>query len=206
MIFSILLYVIVWTLLFWSFMYWWSLPWIFLWILAPSFLVAKDFFVFGNGWVVWAVPHVMIDWKQIDSDVGAKKIPWRYPVVLLVRKYCFPLFLMLYLVYVLIDTTKIRNLHVSTFFMVMNESFLLFMTMVSWIVMLFWEQYDKQYILKEKSKKLWVLYIILIYFLSALGWYIVLQQVIELWVVGMMIGNIVVLLLFFVGLLLLEEE
>lgn len=204
-IISIILYIIVWVLLYWSATYWWNLPWVYRWILAPSILIAKDFFVFWNNAEIESITISHIDWDSISNDISFKKLPRWYPIVLLVRTYCFPFFLVVYLLYLLINQTQIRNLHISTAFLVLNKNFLLFMTIITWVIMIFWEKYDDTYMIKRNSLAFGWVYFLVISLLSIIWGYIVLQQILELGIIWMVIANVVVLLLFFVGLLLMEE-
>lgn len=205
-IFSSLLYIVSFGWLIGSAKRWWSLPRIYLWILSPAILIAKDFFVVWQKASLHSLSLHTYDWAKIQDDQQSWKLPSWYSITLIVRKYVFPTFLTIYLLYLLIEKTAVWNLHVSTPFLSLNKSFLLTMTIVSWIVMFFGEKWDKRYTIHRSSITLSRFCFALIAIISVVWWYLILQEVMKLWVVWIIIANIVVLLLFFIWLLLLEED
>lgn len=205
---SVVLYGVVGLLLRWSTTKWRSLPVldVFWWILLPGILVIKDIFLFVQGGRIEAVEIEQVERTAISKATDRGRLPQWYVLTLVVRKYLFPLFLTAYLVYLLVEQTQIWELHTSLLFLWTSKTFLLVMTIVLWVVMLFGEKNDTQYTHKKDSILLWWGYVLMTICLSGIGWYIVLQQVLELKIVGMVIANIVIVLLYLVGVLLLEEE
>ncbi len=203
---SLSLYIIVFICLYWSWKHNWSLPYIFMRILAPSLLIVKDMFLFGkiryNQWVLLE----KIDRILLTNDVSEGKLSSYKALSFLVRKYIFPFLLTVYLLYLFIEQTTFMNLHVSSIFLLIDETYLLTGILFSAISMVWWEDIEEQYSVHRYSLHMKFFYYFLTIICSAVWWYVVLLKALHLWLIWMIIANIVVLLFFFLWLLLLEEE
>lgn len=146
-----------------------------------------------------------IDVSLVNKHVLEKKLPWWKAVLLYNQTYVFPVILTFYLVLLLIQQTKLFDLQLSWLFLLLNQNFVLYLVIASGIGTVFIdEQSDYQINSDSKFGAWW--YLVLSCGLSLLWAYIILWQVSELWLVGTFIGWIAWLLIFLVGMMLIDEE
>ena len=181
-----------------------SLPGIEWWVLLPGILLCKDILLFFGE--IPAIKESVLDWGRVEKQFQKWKLPRWYKLALVNRRYLFPTFLTLYMLYLLVKQTHIRDLYLSIWFLALDEQLLLFLTVISGIATIFGEQYDQQFEQTKISQTKAYGYIALSFVLSVLWGYIVLQQVLKLGVLGIIIANIVIVLIFLVGMSLLDEE
>jgi len=205
---SIVLYGVVGLILRGSTTKGWNLPFmsVYWWILVPGFLIIKDIFLFGQQGRVQSVELTTFSRWSVETDINRWTVPQWYAVTIIARKYLFPIFLTLYLLYLLVEQTQVWELHTSLLFLATSKSFLMLATIIIGVVMMFWEKYDKNYERPHRSIEMWWVYFVMTSFLSIVWWYIVLKQLIELNMMGMVMANLVIVLLYLVWVLLFEGE
>lgn len=126
----------------------------------------------------------------------------------IVIKFClFPCFLITYFLYLLIDQTHIFNLHFHYLFLITDASWLLWMTIVSWIVSVLidkknWENRTVQY----SSSILWRSYYVFCWFLWILGSVILYNQIFALTQYAYIIATTAWIGLILIGFILVEEQ
>jgi hypothetical protein len=129
-----------------------------------------------------------------------------YYYVLKNRVYVFPVVLSIYLIYLLIKQTHLWNLHNNIFYEIINENFLLVLVILSGILTIFKEDKDTHYKRVTQSMTQTYTHIWLSIFLSLLGTYILYGQVMQLWWISYIISGIVGILIFLIGILIIEDE
>jgi UDP-N-acetylmuramyl pentapeptide phosphotransferase/UDP-N-acetylglucosamine-1-phosphate transferase len=97
-------------------------------------------------------------------------------------------------------------LHLHPVFIVLDESFLMILTLVSWVGLIAYEWAEKAYQYKKHSLAQTYQMIGLSIVLSVVTWLILLEQIAELWRIGIVIANFAMILVFLVGLMLMEDE
>jgi len=189
----------------WSSWYWdISLPWIEWWLLLPLYLLMRE--VLCRMDLPGSIPTREVHRELVEQDKRAWTISLVYHMLLINRMYIFPVLLTIYLTYLVIAQTGIFWLDYSILFLALEEQLLLILTIISWIAMVIQEDKDDRYIGMSMSRSGLYMYIVLGMVLGVLWWYIVLQQTLSLWWLGIVIANIAGLLIFFVWLLLVDEE
>ncbi len=146
------------------------------------------------------------DLSRIQSWFATKQISARYYIAFLNRIYFFPFVLTVYLIYLLIQQTQLRDRHLSIWYLLLDETFLLVLTILSWLWLVYQDDQDDTY--KTSSHSLVAAY--MYYYLSAglgiLSTYIIYQQVQDLDTIWSLISVIAWVLVFLVWVLLIQEE
>lgn len=142
-------------------------------------------------------------WAFVD-DFGSQSI--RRSLAVMNRIGIFPVVLTLYLVYLLIDQTQFMNLHLEPVFIALDETFLMIVTLVSWVGLVAYEHAEKEYQYRKHSWTQTYQMIGLSVLLSVVTGLILIEQVSELGWIGLIIANIAMVLVFLVGVMLMEEE
>lgn len=168
------------------------LPWL---ILIGGLLLSIEFTKTKATWFHW--------WAFFD-DFGKQSI--RRSVSVMNRTGIFPVVLTLYLLYLLLDQTQFMNLHLQPVFLALDETLLMILTLISWVGLVAYEDAEKEYQYKQNTwsqtyQMLWLSTV-----LSIMTGLILIEQVSELWWIGLIIANIAMLLVFLVGVMLMEEE
>ena len=197
-IISVFSYLIIWGL------FSWKPNWESRLILATVCLIIKDLTLYIIEFSPVAISR--IDLPKLHWLYQDQKISIRYYVIFLNRVYFFPLILTLYLVYLLITQTQLWDLHLSVRYLMVHENFLLFLTILSGVLLVVKEEKDEQFISTKKSLPAAYGYYLLSVWLWLLSTYLIYQQVNDLWNIGSIIAIIAGVLVFLVGVLLMEEE
>jgi len=146
------------------------------------------------------------DLTQIKQWYMDQKISIRYYLAFVNRIYFFPFILTVYLIYLLIQQTQLRDLHLSVRYLLLDETVLLVITIVSGLWLVYQDDQDTKY--KKTTTSLTASY--MYYYFSALlgllSTYIIYLQVSDIWAIGATISVIAGVLVFLVGVLLLEDD
>ncbi len=164
------------------------------------FIVCKDIYIYFTD--IKTLKTMKIDYSLLKSD-NLKLWPY---IIILNRKYIFPILLVLYIIILLIVQTKIFGLDKLYIVNLINQNVLLAFVAISWIITIFRDEIEKKYELEIKSPIYTGLILILVFVLSILGTYIILTQTLKLWVLAYLISFISWILIFLVGILVLEED
>jgi len=171
-------------------------------------------------WLVWwimvDITHYAVEFKPtkitgyslpiLQKLFQEKKISIRYYLAIINRIYLFPILLTVYLIYLLIDQTQLRDLHLSVWFLVADETVLLILTILSWVMLVYQEEKDKKFETTRMSMEASFGYYGLSIILWLLSTYIIYQQVQDLDTIWSVISVIAGVLVFLVGVLLMEED
>lgn len=175
-------------------------------VLLPGLAIAVLIFAFLQEGTIEPIEARRYKRGKVRTASEAGRVPPRYQLTLLCRVWLFPVFLTCYLLFLLVEQTQVFALDQSIWYILVNKQLLLVATVVSGLVMLFGEQFDEQFEHKKKSVRsgmaLWCLSIVL----SMVWGFIILQQVLSLGTIGIVIANIVIVLLYLVGVLLVQDE
>lgn len=201
---SVLLYIIIVVVFVVSFRYDVWLPFIDIWLLVPCMLIIKDVLLYAVSYA--PMQGESYDWWRIDTDRKQWRVPWWYTLSLINRRYIFPIVLTVYLVYLLIQQTGLWHMQYELRYLMLNESYLFWFVLLSGVCLVFGETYDSEYKQKKYSFLTMYVYVLFSIVLWVLWAYIVLQQVLSLWVIGIVIANIAWILVFLVWILLLDES
>ncbi len=196
--FSLLSYLIVWGLFMWKPEREFRLVLIMVW------LIIKDITQYAVQFK--PIPIRKFDLSWLNSLYQQKQVSLRYYLVFLNRVYFFPLILTLYLMYLLISQTQIWDLHLSLRYLMVQENFVLFLTIVSWLFLVVKEDKDKEFIRTETSIVAAYGYYIVSVVLGILSTYIIYEQVQNLWSIWTIIAIMAWVLVFLVWVLLMEED
>lgn len=170
-------------------------------ILVLVALVIKDVLVY----FVVLKPTNKITYVKIENwKLKIKDRLYRY--LLMNRVYIFPMVLVLYLSYLLITQTHLWNLQNNIFYQIINENVLLSIVIISWVLTVWKEDKDKKYQKIIQSMNSTYISIALSIFLSLLGTYIIYGQTIALWWISYFISTIAGILIFLIGVMIVEEE
>lgn len=121
--------------------------------------------------------------------------------------WVFPFFFMTYVLFLLIEQTHIFNLHYHYLFLSIDASWLLWMTIVSWVVsVLYNEQTMHNRTIQYASPLLWRLYCILSGLLWILWSYILYSQIINLTTYAYIIATIAWIIILLIGFLWVEDQ
>lgn len=190
---------IVWGLAFWlTSWYEYSILWVLLLIFLKDLLVSlsRD----------TEKEYQVLDHRKLSQAYKGKEISDMYYLSVINRAYFFPVLLTVYLIYVLIQQTMIRDLHLSIWYMAISENVLLGITVVSGIFLGYKQESDKMYKVAKKHSIYPYMYMWLVVLMSLVSYHIIFQQTTELGKVGMIVAILSWALVATVGVLLLEEE
>lgn len=167
-------------------------------------------------WIIVDITQIAVEFRPtkltwyslpiLQKLFQQKKISIRYYLAIINRIYLFPILLTVYLIYLLIDQTQLRDLHLSVRFLVADEMVLLILTIVSGSGLVYQEEKDKKFETTRMSMEASYGYYILSVILWLLSTYIIYQQVQDLNTIGSVISVIAGVLVFLVGVLLMEDE
>ena len=180
--------------------FWWSwnwdigLPYIELWLLLPALLIIKDIYVYTIQ--IRPIEHRHILRDKVDKDREEKTISVWYPITLANRVYVFPVIITVYLIYVIIQQTGLRQLDYSIWFLAWNEDILLLFVMASGVATLFGEERDLKYARRYRSMYTSRMYVLLSMILWILWGYIVLQEALALGVLWVVVANLAAIAIF----------
>lgn len=173
-------------------------------ILVFVWLVIKDilfYFVDVSG-----KKNRKIDIKKLFKNFRRSRIGYIDFTLVFNRNFLFPLVLISYMVYLLIWQTKIFDLYELEYFKLINDNYLLVITIVSWILTIFKESIDEKYFYEELGWWYFSKNIILIIILSLFWTYIIFKQVFILWNLVYPISIISGILIFLVWISILDDE
>ena len=169
-------------------------------ILLLVILIIKDV-------LLYMVEYKATEKKTYDRDkIKHDKKNRIYYYLLKNRVYVFPAGLSIYLIYLLITQTHLWTLQHNIFYEIINENFLLVLVVISGILTIFKEDKDTKYQIVKQSMTQTYTHIWLSIFLSLLGTYIIYGQAIQLWWISYIISGIAGILIFLIGILIIEEE
>ena len=147
-----------------------------------------------------------LDHHKLREELTQWTLAWRKGLALLNKQYLFPTFITLYLIVLLIQQTQLRDLNLNTRYLALNPNFILFLVIISWLGTIYEDPILDSYITTQESHSYYYWYIALSIALSLLGTYIVHNQVIQLSIIWIIISLLAWILIFLVGMMLLEEE
>ena len=142
----------------------------------------------------------------LNTDISNKTLKRRQWLALINKQLLFPALITLYLVLLLIDQTKLRNLQIQTRYIALDQSFILFLVIISGLGTIYEKDVLQSYCEPVSSLRYHRAYITLTAALSLLGAYIIHTQVVELGIIWHLIATIAGVLIFLVGIMLLEDE
>ena len=174
-----------------------------LWV--TFFLIVKDVSLYAID-LTWWIPVSRTDLWLVNDLYTQKKLSTAYFLSLINRIYVFPVVLTAYLVYLLIQQTQLRDFHLSKRYLLVNEQILLLLTILSGVFLVYKQEEDKKYEIKSISRTSKIGYYLLSIGLWGLTLYIIADQVQDLGGIGEVISLISGVLVFLVGVLLMEEE
>lgn len=143
-------------------------------------------------------------WIAFFEDFGEKSLARSFSI--LNRVGIFPIVLTLYLLYLVLDQTQFMNLHLHPVFLALDEQFLVIVVLISWIWLITYEAAEKEYQYKWDSWSQMYQMVWLSMVLSLVAGFIIAQQVNELWWIGIIIANTAMVLVFLVGIMLMNEK
>ena len=203
------LHILFWCIyLFWIVLFVWTYSFIetsWLWIVLGS-ITTLIIHIFVSGFTITPSEKITTDLDAVDKDIKDHKIHKFYYYLILNRTYIFPALLVVYLLYLLIKQTSLRNLDHSIFFALINETTLLVLVLLSWIGTIVWEDKDKQYqkIIQSKRSTYGTLWLTTL--LSLLWWYIIYLQTQSIGAISVPISGISGILIFLIWVLILEDD
>lgn len=129
---------------------------------------------------------------------------WDY-YIFMNRNYYFPWLLIFYLVFILLRQIDLLDFIWDSLYTLMNTNFL-WLVVVSWVMTTFRELVDKKYQRKVKSYE-WLYKNLIINTLLSIIWaLVILMQTVDLWLLSNLIWLISGILIFLVGVSIMEEE
>ncbi|MCX6823391.1 MAG: hypothetical protein NTX91_05400 [candidate division SR1 bacterium] len=173
-------------------------------ILALDVLIIKDVLLY----LVKLKPTKKIGIGNLESGTGKQelKIGRLHRYLLYNRAYIFPVVLVMYLIYLLIKQTHVWNMQNTIPYLIINESVLLGIVIISGILTIWKEDKDKQYQVVSESMRSTYISIGLSIFLSLLGTYIIYGQIMQLGRIAYIISAIAGVLIFLIGVMIVEED
>lgn len=169
-------------------------------ILVLVILVIKDTLLYMVD--IQATKTTKYDMSKLKTDKKNRL----YYYLLQNRVYIFPVILSIYLLYLLIKQTHLWNLHNNIFYQILNENILLWAVIISGILTVWKEEKDKHYQIIQQSFTQTYKHIWLSLLLSLLWVYIIYIQVASLWWISYIISGIAGILIFLIGILIIEED
>lgn len=149
----------------------------------------------------------VVDFDRLQEAVEKKTLSVWDGVSIIVKMRVFPVFLITYLLFLLIAQTHIFNLHYNSFFLSTEASWLLWMTIASWIVsVLYNDQTMQNRTVQYSSHLLWWVYSIVCGLFWILGSYILFIQINEMTSYAYIVATIWWIACIVFGLLLVEEQ
>jgi hypothetical protein len=145
--------------------------------------------------------------SHLQHDITNSTIKrWQW-LAFINKQILFPSLITLYLILLLIGQTTLRNLQISSIYLAIDQNFLLFLVIISGLGTVYEnETLFDHYVSKQSSLLYHWLYIALVAGLSLLGTYIIGAQVNELGIIWSIIATLAGILIFLVGIMLLEED
>jgi len=122
------------------------------------------------------------------------------------RNIFFPIILVIYMIYLLTWQIHLFWLDKKWLFLWINQNYLLWITIFSWILTVFKENKDEKYFYEELEWWIFSKNIILTILLSLFGTYIIFNQVVKLGLLSYPISIISGLLIFLVWISILEDD
>lgn len=172
--------------------------WLYL-VMALLVLIIKDILLY----LVVLKPTKKIGIRKQKLEIGDGNVH-RY--LLYNRTYIFPAVLVIYLIYVLIKQTHLWNMQNAIPYLIINESVLLGIVIVSGIFTIWKEDKDKQYQEVKESMRSTYISIGLSIFLSLLGTYIIYGQIIQLGWIAYIMSAIAGVLIFLIGIMIVQDD
>jgi hypothetical protein len=122
------------------------------------------------------------------------------------RNIFFPFILVFYMIYLLIWQTHLFWLDKKSLFILINQNYLLWLTIFSWILTVFRENIDDRYFYEKLEWWIFSKNILLTISLSLFGTYIIFNQVVKLGLLSYPISIISGILIFLVWISILEDD
>lgn len=149
----------------------------------------------------------IVDFKHLQNAIYTQSL-WLWDgLTIIMRLWVFPFFFITYLFFLLIEYTHLFNLHYNTIFLQIESSWLLWMTIASWIVSVFCKQEKRENRTVQIAwSGVWWMYCVISGICWMLGWYIVLSQISALTPHANSIATIVGIAFIIFGFLVIEEH
>lgn len=199
---TILMYVLLWAITIYYYTIWVLekyAVYITLWLLI---LILKDILMYFVSFEKITV--VKNSLAKLKKAYSASQVSFGDYYLFMNRNYFFPTVLIAYLVFILLYQIKIIFMWDSLYTLI-NSNFL-WIVVVSWVLTTFREDFDKTYQRKVKSYQWLYKNIVINSVLSVLWALIIMWETLDLWVLSYIISLIAGLLIFLVGISILEEE
>ena len=178
----------------------------------------KNYWLYFVLWLVFIIIKTILDYfvwetktyskkfefKRLNKEFKKWKIWFINYILVLNRNIIFPFILTIYMIYLLINQTHLFELDNIKIFKFINQNYLLWITIFSWILTVFKENIDEKYLI-EKMDNIYK-NVLLTVFLSVLWTYIIFNQVIKLWFLSYPISIISGILIFLVWISILEDN
>ena len=200
---AVLLLSLIWFLIIWGFFFSGAFPTLPLLLVFYGLCVLVIFLLLVK---IQPQKTTLIDFKKLNKEYASKDISTMYFFALLNRMYFFPWILTLYLIYLLIQQTQLRWRNLERRFLMLNEQVLLLLTILSGLFLVYKQEKDRIYQVEQHSSLLAIWYIWLSIFLWLITIIIINKQVSSLESVWRIIALLSWILVFLVGVLLMEED
>lgn len=148
-----------------------------------------------------------LNYVQLQKDISAQKSSVFSGLSLVVKMYALPIFLVLYLWYLIIEQTHIANLHLSRFFLSLHEWVLvLFIAVTGLLSVTVSDDLMGKYVVLVSSRFLWWVYVFFTGMCSLLTIWVIAEKTTSLWWKSQLLSVLGWGLLILLGNLLLEGE
>jgi len=178
----------------------------------------KNYWLYFVLWLVFIIIKTILDYFVWETKTYSKKFAFKILnkefkkwkiwfinyILVLNRNIIFPFILTIYMIYLLINQTNLFELDNIKIFKFINQNYLFWITIFSWILTIFKENIDEKYLI-EKMDNIYK-NVLLTVFLSVLWTYIIFNQVIKLWFLSYPISIISGILIFLVWISILEDN
>lgn len=172
-------------------------------IVGVLFLIRDSILFFG---IPKDIKHEVIDWEKLRRERIRGSVSFSSVLFLLNRVILFPIFLILYIAVILLKQLDIQALSDILSTKSWIEYLLLGAVAVSWLATIFRESFDSAY--QRITKDYWRtrVFVFVTIVLALLAVYVVFSETTSLGLLALPISSISGLLVFLVGVLLLEED
>ena len=153
-----------------------------------------------------ALDMTSIDYHKLQQDTLHSKLSRYQSLAIINKQRLFPVLITIYLVLLLIQQTKLRDLQTATWYLSINQAFVLFLVIISGLGTVYEFPSMDHYVTHHQSLPYHRAYIGLTICLSLLGSYLINVQVQQLGIIWFFIATIAGVLIFLVGMMLLEED
>lgn len=128
------------------------------------------------------MPYTYIKFSLLQEEVNKERVHVLKALAIITRVWLFPFFLIVYLIYLFVAETYFQNMHFTRLFLSIDDYFLLYLVLFTWVYALWWDDWaNEQYIWTKKTAWYWYLCYGFSLFVVGVGMWEVRQYAIELW-------------------------